>query len=110
MVGNEVKELRVRCWVNVHMLTVNKKTGIKRKAVTFVNLPGCGHAKGKFGKMESDSMHFKGDVVLRELGKGMILEILMRNGQPFAPAPTSRLVVCQLWKQKQESCRANCFL
>lgn len=64
IVGNEeVKELRVLCWVDVHMLEVSKKIFTERNAVTFVNLPGCGHAKGKVGKMESDSMHFKGDVV-----------------------------------------------
>lgn len=49
------------------MLAVNKKIGIERKAVTFANLPGCGHAKGKVGKMESDSMHFKGDVVFERI-------------------------------------------
>lgn len=49
------------------MLAVNKKIGIKRKAVTFANLLGCGHAKGKVGKMEFDGMHFKGDVVFERI-------------------------------------------
>lgn len=35
--------------------------------MTFANLPGCGPPKGKVGKMESDSMHFKGDVVFERI-------------------------------------------
>lgn len=45
-------------------------------------------------KMQSDSMHFKGDVVFERRWTRHDLEIEMRNES--AVSPTSQLVVCQL--------------
>lgn len=92
------------------MLAVNKKIGIKRKPVTLLTSLDVGMQKERLERWNLMACTSKEMWFLRELGEGMILEILMRNGQPFASSPTSRLVVCQLWKQKQEGCRANCFL